>query len=64
MKNVKRMLTGVAFTLVLAVTLMATTSEAYAKGHGGKGRQASSGATSPTAPSPSGGVNSLGVTWE
>ncbi len=60
MKNVRRLVTGIAFTLVLALSLTAASSEAYAKGQGGPVRQASAG----TAPAPSGAFHALGVTWE
>lgn len=61
MKNVRRILTSIAFTLVLALSLTATSSEAYAKGKGGPVRQTTA---DQIAPSPAGAFQALGVTWE
>lgn len=58
MKDVRRILTGIAFTLVLALSLTATSSEAYASG------PLRQGTADATASSPTGTFQSLGVTWE
>lgn len=64
MKNVKRMLTGIAFTLVLALSLTAMSGEADAKSRGGNNRPVTAETTSSTSPAPAGALNALGVTWE
>jgi hypothetical protein len=59
MKDLKRAVFGLAFTVAIAVSLLASGGDAYAKTR-------TSGATSPSSPTlPAPGIiNTLGVTWE
>jgi len=61
MKNLKRLVIGVAFSAMLATTLLGTGSDAYAKS-GAPGNTAP--LSGPTAPSVGGIIRSLGVSWE
>jgi hypothetical protein len=62
MKNMKKVLTGIAFSAVIALSLLATSADAYARTR----PQPNTTVPAPTlgAPAQPGYLNALGVTWE
>lgn len=67
MKNTQRIVTGLLFAATLAVSLMATGGDAYArvKGGGGQASHRSAGPITFTVPTPATEVfEVLGITWE
>ena len=67
MKNTKRIVTGLLFAATLAVSLMASGGDAYArvKGGGGQSFNNSGGTITITLPTPAAEVfETLGITWE
>ena len=67
MKNTKRIVTGLAFAATLALSLMASGGDAYArvKGGGGQTSNSSGGTITFTSPTPMTEVfEVLGITWE
>ena len=67
MKNVKRIVTGLLFAATLAVSLLASGADAYARVKGDGGQTHNSGGTiiAITLPTPAGeAFQTLGITWE
>lgn len=67
MKNMKRVVTGLLFAATLALSLMATGGDAYAKAKSGGGsahHDNGTGGTITNVPAPAEVLQALGVTWE
>jgi hypothetical protein len=67
MKNMKRVVTGLVFAATLAVSLLASGGDAYArvKGGGGHTHNSGGGIIAITLPTPAGeAFRTLGITWE
>jgi len=63
MKDLKRAVFGLAFTVAIAVSLLASGGDAYARTKSPGGQATSGTPSSPTAPAPT-SPTALGVTWE
>ena len=64
MKNLKRLVAGIAFSAMLATMLLASGGDAYAKTRSGGGTAPTNG-SGPVAPTaPGGAFQALGITWE
>jgi hypothetical protein len=64
MKNTRRIVTGLLLAATLAVSLLATGSDAYAKVRAGGGQLATDSGGTITVPTTPDLFQTLGITWE